>query len=154
MGFGKLPCMKLKEKHMGILRHLRQDGRRSFSEISRQTGMPVTTVFESYNKLMGCGVIRQHACIVDFKRLGYNYRSFILVKAKRKEELLKFICESQFVNSIFKISNYDLMIDSIFPGMKEYYAFLDSLESFEITGIESHDVIDELKNEEFLLKRS
>ena len=141
--------MKIKENKSCVLKHLRQDARKSFSSISRETGIPVTTVFENYYGLLEDKIITKHASLLDFRKLGLFYRSFVFVKSKSKKELLSFLSANNNVNSVFRISNYDYMVDVVFPSIKEFYAFLDELRGFGIKKLEAHDVIEHIKKEEF-----
>jgi len=142
--------MKARKNHDElILRHLRRNARKSFSLISRETGIPVTTVFDNYQKLEKSGIIKKHASLLDFRKLGYYYRSFVFVKAKQSKELLSFLNDSKSVNSIFKIGNYDYLVDTVFPSIKEFYAFLEVMRDLNLDKLEAHDVIEHVKKEEF-----
>jgi Lrp/AsnC family transcriptional regulator, leucine-responsive regulatory protein len=145
--------MKINKSHIDILNHLRHDARRSFTTISRKTDIPITTVFDNYHRLSSDGIIKKHTSIVDFRKLGFNYRNFIFLKAKNRSELLDFLDSKPCVNSIFKISGYDFLVDAVFPGMKEFYSFMDELSDRGVVNMEMHDVIDSIKSEEFFAKR-
>ena len=55
------------------------------------------------------------------------------------------------VNSVFSIDKYDYMVDAVFPGIKEFYLFLDDLRDFGILKLEVHDVVEHMKKEEFFI---
>ncbi|MBN2458882.1 Lrp/AsnC family transcriptional regulator [Candidatus Woesearchaeota archaeon] len=139
-----------KSNHTAILKHLRQDARKSFSTISRESGIPVTTVFDNYQKLERDGIIKKHASLMDFRKLGFFYRSFVFVKLREHEKFLSFINSHPGVNSVFRIDGYDFLIDTVFPSIKEFYNFLDQVRDFDIEKLECHDVIEHIKKEEFL----
>ena len=141
--------MKLNNNKKIILKYLRCDARKNFSSISREANIPVTTVFDNYQKLRDSHVITKHSSLLDFRKLGFYNRNFIFIKAKDKEALLAFLSNNPSVNSIFKISNYDFMAEVICPTIKEFYAFLDELKDFNIQKLETHDVIEHIKQEEF-----
>ncbi|HJX05608.1 MAG TPA: Lrp/AsnC family transcriptional regulator [Candidatus Nanoarchaeia archaeon] len=132
-----------------ILKHLRRDARKSFSSISRETGIPVTTVFDNYQKLEKSGIIKKHASLLDFRKLGYYYRSFVFVRANEIDKLLSFLNDSSNVNSIFRTGDNDYLVDVVFPSIKEFYYFIDSIREFNLEKLEAHDVIEHLKKEEF-----
>ena len=142
--------MRINDNNRLILKHLREDARKNFSEISRQTGIPVTTVFDNYQKLAKGKIITKHSSLIDFRKIGFFYRSFVFVKSSNKKDLLSYLDSHNNVNSILKISTYDYFIDSVFPTMKEFYGFLDELRNFNIKKLEHHDVIEHIKKEEFL----
>jgi DNA-binding Lrp family transcriptional regulator len=141
--------MKFSNKSLIVLKHLRLNARKNFSDIGRETGIPVTTVFDNYQRLANNKIITKHASLLDYRKLGYFYRSFVFVKTRQKKELYGFLDSHQNVNSIFRISNYDYMVDTIFPTIKEFHAFLDLLQDFDLQKLECHDVIEHVKKEEF-----
>ncbi len=145
--------MKLNDVHVHILKSLRKDARRSFTEMGARANIPVTTVFDNYGKLLDEGLIKKHTSIVDFRKLGFNYRNFVFVKAKDKQSLMAFLDSHPSVNSVYRISGYDYLVDTIFPGIKEFYEFLDELHKLDIIQIETHDVIDNIKSEAFFSVR-
>jgi len=141
--------MKMTKKNRLILKHLRNNARMSFSSISENTGIPVTTVFDNYHRLMRNEVITRHTSLVDFKKLGFHFRSFVFVKTRNKNDLFTYLKDKENVNSIFRISNYDYMIDVVCPTIKEFYLFIDDLRDFSIIKLEVHNVIEQIKKEEF-----
>ncbi|MBW2991387.1 Lrp/AsnC family transcriptional regulator [Candidatus Woesearchaeota archaeon] len=141
--------MKRDNKRLLILKHLRNNARSSFSNISRYTGIPVTTVFDNYHKFVKSRIITRHTSLVDFKKLGYYFRSFVFIKSRQKLELLSFLTGHDNVNSVYRISYYDYFVDAVFPTIKEFYLFLDDMRDFGILRLEIHDVIEHIKKEEF-----
>lgn len=141
--------MRLNKTRLLLLRQLRNDARKSLSDMSRDTGIPVTTIFDNYKKLVDGRIISGHSPMIDFKKLGFNYRSFLLLKAKDSDEISDFMNSHVNVNSIFRISGYDYLADCIFPSTKEFYDFTDALKGIGISEIEVHEVIEQLKYEEF-----
>jgi len=150
MGSFILFFMKMNNNNILILKHLRNNARKNFSEISRQTGIPVTTVFDNYQKLRKNKVITKHSSFIDFRKIGFFYRNFVFVKSRGKKELLSYLDNHKNINAVFRISTYDYLIDAVFPTMKEFYSFLDELRNFNIQKLEHHDVIEHIKKEEFL----
>jgi len=144
--------MKLTDVHVHILKSLRKDARRTFTQMGAGAGIPVTTVFDNYGRLLDEGLIKKHTSLVDFRKLGFNYRNFVFVKSRDKLALMDFLSSHPSVNSVFRISGYDYLVDTVFPGMKEFYEFLDELNKLNVTQIETHDVIDNIKSEAFFSK--
>lgn len=141
--------MKMSNNHLLILKHLRSNARKSFSNISRDTGIPVTTVFDNYKKFRNNKIITRHVLLLDFKKLDFHFRNFIFIKTRNKKELLSYLNDHHNVNSIYRISTYDYLIDGVFPTIKEFYLFLDDITQFNILKLETHDVVEQIKNEEF-----
>lgn len=141
--------MRMTQNYLLILKNLRADARKSFTNISKDTGIPVTTVFDNYHKLAKNEVITKHTALIDFKRLGFYFRNFVFIKVRNKDELLSYLKDHENVNSVFKMNTYDYLIDAVFPGIREFYLFIDDLRDFNIINLELHDVIEHIKKEEF-----
>jgi len=138
----------LPEKDLLILKHLRNNARKTLTSISKETGIPTSTVFDRL-RAHEKNIIKKYTSIVDFPKLGYSIRAKIMLEAKNKEDILKFLLTSPSTNSLYQISGrFDLLADCIFKDMKELYAFLDELEKFDIKK-EFHHVINEIKREDF-----
>ena len=134
---------------------LRGDSRTSFTDMSRMTKIPVSTIYEKlkhYRK----GLIRKHTALVDFSQLGFHIRARVLLKAKKTElqKLREHLLSHPSLNELYKVNNgYDFMAEFIFQTMKELEDYLDMLG--ERCGVEKEQVfymVDELKREEFLSK--
>ncbi|WP_461864573.1 Lrp/AsnC family transcriptional regulator [Thermococcus sp.] len=65
-----------------ILRLLQEDGRMSYSEISRRIKIPESTVRVRVNKLVNEGVIRKFAALINPFKAGYNILAVIVVDAE------------------------------------------------------------------------
>jgi len=65
----------LKEKQMQVLQKLRTNARKPFTAISKETGIPVTTIFDYYAKLRK-DIIKKQVCLLNFKNLGFHFNSF------------------------------------------------------------------------------
>lgn len=141
--------MKVKNKSILILKHLRNNARKSFSTISQDTGIPITTVFDNYHKLVKNKVITRHTCLLDFKQLAFYFRSFVFIKARKKDELLSFLKGHENVNSVYRINQYDFLVGTVFPTIKEFYVFLDDVSEFDILRLDMHDVVEQIKKENF-----
>ena len=141
--------MRMTPNHLLILKNLRADARKSFTHISKDTRIPVTTVFDNYRRLARSRVITKHTSLIDFRKLGFFFRSFVFIKVRDKDELLSFLKDHKNVNSVFGMNSYDYMIDAVFPSIKEFYLFIDDLRDFNIINLELHDVIEHVKQEGF-----
>ena len=57
---------------MPILQGLLKDGRKSFRQISRETGISTPTVKARYDRLVNIGFIKSVSPILDFKKVDYS----------------------------------------------------------------------------------
>ena len=59
----------LDENDILILKILLKDGRKSFRQISRETGLTTPTVIARFDKLVKSGVIKSVSPILDFRKM-------------------------------------------------------------------------------------
>ena len=142
------------EKELMILSSLRNNGREKLTSISRNTKIPVSTIFDNLRTFEKNSVIKRHSCLLNFSKLGYEIDVGILIKVDRgeKEKLREFLSDKPCLNSIYKISNsYDFMVEGIFKDMLELQDFLDELEDkFNLIRNDVYHIVSDIKREEFL----
>jgi len=138
-----------------VIALLRENSRRSLTEMSRLTKIPVSTLYErlkEYNK----GLIRKHTSLIDFAQLGFAARARVLLKVKKPElaRLKEHLLSSPYVNDLYKVNNgYDFMAEFVFRTMQEMEEHLDMLaEKYAVEKEEVFYIVDELRREEFLSK--
>ncbi|PIN86419.1 hypothetical protein COV19_05035 [Candidatus Woesearchaeota archaeon CG10_big_fil_rev_8_21_14_0_10_44_13] len=143
----------MKERDMVIISYLRKDARMNLTTMSRQTGIPVSTIFDRI-RLHEKDIIKKHTAIIDFSRLGYTTRINMMLKSKKdeKESLKNYLAKQDNVNSVYKINNnYDFLVEGIFLNIKEFEDFLDRMDSkFSIEAKEIYYIVDEIKREDFM----
>ncbi|OGM02091.1 hypothetical protein A3K72_00060 [Candidatus Woesearchaeota archaeon RBG_13_36_6] len=138
----------LSKNEMMILASLRKNSRQSLTKVSKETSIPVSTVYDKIKQHEN-GVIKKFTSILDFPALGFNIRANVLVKGKKKE-LRDFLLDSWNVNSVFQLNEgYDFAVDCIFRYMSELKEFMDQLEKMGVKK-EVYYVTDELRREDFL----
>jgi len=143
----------IKKRDLKILTHLRVNARQKLTDISKNTGIPVSTIFDRIRHNEN-SVIKKHTSLLDFSKLGYQTRVNILLKTKKeqREKLNGFLSNHSSINSAFKINqDFDFLIDCVFSNMKELEYFLEDLEEkFNIEKKQVHHVIEDIKLESFL----
>ncbi len=143
----------LSKKELLFLSCLRKSARKNLTTISREVGMPVSTLFERLKKFEKSQIIK-HTSLLDFNELGYSTRAKMLIGARKKDRdgLKNFLSRSEFVNSVFKITNgYDFMVEAVFRSMAEMEKFLEHMEDkFGIIKKNTHFVIEDIEREKFL----
>lgn len=145
---------KYKLKDLMIVSHLRQDARTTLTRMSKETKIPVSTIFDKIRFFKETGLIRKNTSIVSFERFGYNAKALMLFSACKEDrsKLVQLLQSSNHVNSLFRInSGWDLIAEVIFANFKEIEDFLESIEE-EVALKERRVfyVIEDLKREEFL----
>jgi Lrp/AsnC family leucine-responsive transcriptional regulator len=64
-----------------IVAHLAEDGRMSFTDLGRVTGLSTSAVHQRVRRLEQRGVIRGYRAVVDHEALGLPLTAFVSVKA-------------------------------------------------------------------------
>ena len=111
----------LTKKELLILTHLRADSRKSLAMISRETSIPISTIFDKVNKL-GKSTITKYSPLLDFQKLGFGLRVNFVLKAndKKKQELNDFLLTNKNINSMLRLNNdFDFFVEAVFKDMKE-----------------------------------
>ncbi|MFC1728098.1 Lrp/AsnC family transcriptional regulator [Nanoarchaeota archaeon] len=142
----------MKEKDLKVLAHFRQDARKNLTKISRDTGVPVSTLFDKLKRFEK-EFIKKHTCLLDFKKLGYTVKVFLILRANHetKADLKRFLTNHSKVNSVFKINGgYDFIAEAIFKDVTELCKFSEELDQFNLIDKVEHLVMDDIKQEEFL----
>lgn len=62
-----------------LLRVLQENSQRSLRELSKELGLPISTVHEKIKRLERGGLIRGYHAILDERKLGFGVTGFILV---------------------------------------------------------------------------
>jgi len=122
--------------------------------ISRETSIPISTIFDKVNKL-GKSTITKYSPLLDFQKLGFGLRVNFVLKAndKKKQELKNFLLTNKNINSMLRLNNdFDFFVEAVFKDMKELEEFSESLGKFKIKKKKEFFIIEDLKKEEFLTK--
>jgi len=135
------------EKDFIVLSHLRKNSRKSLVKISKQTGIPVTTVYDILKRLEKKNIIDKHTAIIDFKKAGFKIRVNLALKVNKKPELLDFLLKNENINSIHKVTDYDFFVDAIFLNLLDYKFFKKNIEKFDLIKIKEHHIIEDIKRE-------
>lgn len=146
-----LPDQMITAKENIVLDHLRKNSRITLTDISRNTDLPITTVFEIIDRLNKKGVITRFASLLDFSKIGYAIRINLLLKARDKDDLQEFLVKSEHTNTVQKI-NSGLLAECIFNDFSSYEIFKEKLDTFGILSFDEHVVIKELKQHGALIK--
>ncbi|MFW5990903.1 MAG: Lrp/AsnC ligand binding domain-containing protein [Candidatus Nanoarchaeia archaeon] len=143
----------ISDKELLFVSSLRKSARKTLTKISKELNIPVSTLFEKLKKLEKALIVK-HTAILDFNKLGYTTRAKILLKVSKKdrEKLREMLSKSEYVNSLYKITNgFDFLVEGIFKSLQQMENFIEELEDrFQITKKNVYFVIDDVKREKFL----
>ena len=143
--------MIINKKDMQIITALRKNSRESLTKISRNTGIPVSTIFD---KIKDNPLITKSTCLLDFNQLGFNTRAKATIKVEResREELRVYLSKHQNVNSLYKInSGYDFLIEIVFRNIKDLEEFMEYIrDRFQIIEDNVFYILEDIRREEFM----
>ena len=149
---GKKPLTEQQE--LLILSHLRSQGRMPLTDLSRKTGVPVSTLFDMLNNREQYKLITKHTLLFDFQKLHYAARATIMISVEKDERdaVAAYLTKHPNINNLCRITNsYDFIIECIFKNVEELEHFSEHLENkFHLKAKETHYIITDLKREGFL----
>ena len=132
---------------------LRRDSRQTLTNISKKTGVPISTIYDKIRLNKG-ELVNRHTCLLDFSKIGFACRVNIAVKVRKEERAMirDFFIGSENINNLYRINNgYDFLIEGVFKDVKEVEEFMDRCESrFDLLEVNIYYIIDEIKRESFL----
>jgi DNA-binding Lrp family transcriptional regulator len=138
---------------MALISHLRTDARMTLTQLSRNTRIPVSTVFDRLRNYE-TSLITKHTSLLDFNKFGFFARATVILKVSKRhfEGIREFLSTHPHVNSLYKINNgFDFLVEVIFTHVKELESFLEVLNSrFIIKQKVVYYLLDEIKKEAFL----
>ncbi len=140
-------------KDMIVLANLRQNARERLTKLSRQTSIPVTTLYNRI-KYFDSSVVTKHTTLLNFAKLGFNTRAMVIMRVKKdmRDKAREFLESHKSVNNFYRINNgFDFMVEVIFREVKDVELFVELIEDH--IGVERsavHYVIDDIKRENFL----
>jgi DNA-binding Lrp family transcriptional regulator len=138
----------MKAKDLKILQELRNNSRRSLTEIGTVTNVPLSTVFKKVDKLEK-GLIKKYVSLIDFSFIGFSIRVSLVLKSKDRESLRKFLLEHPNVNSVYRTSqDFDFFVETIFPDMLGLEGFMEELNGM-VSDKKIFHVIEEIRKEDF-----
>jgi DNA-binding Lrp family transcriptional regulator len=141
----------IKEKELVLLKHLRQNSRRSIADLSKETKIPLSTLFDVLRRVESDYVVK-YTSLIDFSKIGYGLRVNFIIKSRKKKELNEFLMKNPNVNSLCSLSgDSDLYAECVFKEMKEVIEFRENIQNIGIEKINEIFVVEEVKKEGFVL---
>lgn len=142
----------IRKKELQLLSCFRQDGRISLTNASKQTRIPISTLFEKFKKYHK-EIITRPTILLNFEALGYAARANIFLKTHKNNRkiLEKHLQEDQRVNTLFKISNgWDFIAETVCKDLQELNDFIETLEELCTIEKQVYFILEDLKKEAFL----
>ena len=147
--------MKLDEKDTKIIELLKQDAKLTTSQISKKTGIPITTIHNRIKKLENSGIIKRYTALVDHKLLGEEILVYILAsvnynipgKKISQEEIARKLKGNSHVEEVNILTGMnDMVIKARFSSISQLNKFItNSLRNMEgIDKTQTMVVLDEI----------
>ncbi|MBT7902855.1 Lrp/AsnC family transcriptional regulator [Candidatus Woesearchaeota archaeon] len=137
------------KKERLLLSQLRNNSRSSLSKISKNTGIPISTLCETLQKLEN-KIISKHVSLMDFKEVGFGLKQLFVLNSSNKNSLKDFLLRQSCVNSVCSLTaNHDFFVECLFKNLKEVSIFKEKLDFLDATIEEENFILEELKKEEF-----
>ena len=144
----------LKDKDLEILSHLRNNARKKVTDISKKVKMPVTTIYDRLKAHDKKGIVKKHAALLDFSKLGYHATALVALKVAsgRREALQDYLSKHPNVNSLYRINlDHDFLAEVIFEDISKLQEFIDMLGlKFRVENPRIFNIINEIHKEKFL----
>jgi Lrp/AsnC family leucine-responsive transcriptional regulator len=108
-----------------ILRLLAGNGRMSYTDLGKETGLSTSAVHQRVRRLEQRGVIRGYAAIIDYEAIGLPLTAFISIKPidpsqpDDSPDLLADVPEIEACHSVAGDENYILKVRVASPGALE-----------------------------------
>ncbi len=148
--------MKLRRKELVLLSELRTNSRKNLVELSKSTGIPVSTIFEKMKRDFD-GAIEKYSLVLNFDKMGFTARALVFLKVSKddRKKLQDYLIKYHFSNNVYKVNNgFDFIVDLVVPHFYDIDTFLDELNSdFDIINSEIHYVTSHLSSEHLLSSR-
>lgn len=120
------------ETDLEILKHLRKDGRASFSEIADKLNLATSTVTGRVQKMEEKEVITGFRPVIDYEELGFKLTAMIAIKADsdRIVDTADKLQKNERVISFFEVTgDTDMIVVSRFIDREDMNSFLKNLQS-------------------------
>ncbi len=138
-----------------ILGFLRKNARQTLTRMSKDTGIPISSIFDRLKKMEETGVIKRHTCLLDMKKIGFSVEVFLFLKISDNQanELEKCLVGYPNVNSMVRINgNWNFIVEALFRNINALELFINDFKN-DFNGIEIsiHYVLEDIKRESFLI---
>jgi len=144
----------MNQKELLILSQFRKNARENLTSASRNTRVPISTLYDRLRKYEGT-VIRKHTALLDFGKIGYSLKVHMAIKVapKHRVDLREFLLKHPRVNSLFTVSNgYDFLAELIFRNLFEVSVFSELLDKYTIVDKHEFYIVEDIKREDFLVE--
>lgn len=139
------------EMEKKIIRCLNQNARKSFREISKETGISVPAVIQTIRRLEESGAIRGYVPVLNPEYFGFSLIAIIALRISQGKllETQKKIAEDPHVLAVYDVTGeWDSVLIGYFSDREDLNRFIKQVLSFKyIDRTVTHLVLNVVKNE-------
>lgn len=126
--------MNIDNKDKAILNVLLENGRLSFREIAKKTGVSTATVMHRVHALEKDRIINCYSTHLDYEKLGYDITIIVEMQVSKGklEEVEKKIAKHPNVISVYDVTGaFDVIVIAKFKNRKLMDAFLKHIQTYD-----------------------
>ena len=133
----------MNKKDAKIIELLKDNCRLPAKEISRRTGIPITTVCNRMRSLEREGVVRKYSAVIDNRKIGKAVEAFIRIDVKRDpDDIVSRFANRPEVEECYVVSgSVEVMLKVAMPSMDDLHRFVAGLKSRNIQKINTQVIL-------------
>lgn len=144
----------MKQKDCEIIKHLRENARKSLTDISKDTNIPVSTIFKKLKEFEK-SIVKKYVAVLNYELIGHHHWNvlFLKIPSHQKKEFEEHLSKHPNVNNLYEIiSEFNYKLETVFKNMKEYADFVEDIcNRFNIESKRDFNIIKDIKRESFNL---
>lgn len=131
------------KKDMQIIEMLKENCRMPSKEISRRTGIPITTVCNRVKALERDGVVRKYRAVINNEKIGKNVEAFIRIDVKRDpDEIVSRFSAMPEVEECYVVSgSIEVWMKVAMPSVRDLHNFVAGLKSKNIQKVNTQVIL-------------
>jgi len=135
--------MKMDKKDSKIIEMLKENCRMPAKEISRRTGIPITTVCNRVKALEKSGIIKKYQAVVDNTKLGKGIEAFVRIDMKKDpDEIVSQFANRPEVEECYVVSgSIEVWMKVAMPSVADLHRFVASLKSKNINKVSTQVIL-------------
>jgi DNA-binding Lrp family transcriptional regulator len=142
------------QSDLKILEYLRRNSRETMTRMSKETRIPISSVFDRLKRLEAIGVIHRYTSLLDMAKIGIRVRVVVLLKTPdaMKQSIEQWLKETSHVNTLVRINgDWDFMAEGLFNNIHALEVFTEKLrDEFKGAQCSVQYILEDLKREGFV----
>ena len=125
---------------VNVLQALRCNSRESGASLARRIGLATSTSY-GIIKLLKKRYIKRHVSLLNYKKIGIPYHSFIYGEHTRSIKNTKYLKKMQFINNAYGLQGKEFVLEILFRSLKEKEETIEQLKKRGCIIKATYDVI-------------